>query len=386
MKFKFYSTIKNHFNKKKLPKKNGLKTALKTAFSLIELSILLMFLAVVISGILSTATASIVNRNTKITNDNFLQIYQALGAFLLSNKRLPCPASIIQNRLNDATYGTEVANCSGSGVYQSNSSSNIVYGMVPFKALGLSEQIAIDGYKSKIAYVVDKRFTVASEVQANFANVTFSTAPSTNTIIIRDKLISSDKTLTNDAILVLITYGANKFSAFDPDNSTQNTRSTDISELDNDITNFINGSPSSATFDNIFLNSASFSLIFDDDLFYKTKQNLIDDFKAQGLIACFNSGSFFANRNGYFDEVLYATRGCWAPENRKRLTTKCLADGSWIQYSQCTFCTIATVSGVNSINVNIGSGTLTCNQPGRSGTVSYQCFIDGSFTTSGNCN
>ncbi len=358
----------------------------KTAFSLIELSILLMFFGVVISGILSVATSSIVNRSIKTTNDNFQQIYQALGTFLLNNKRLPCPASITLNRLSDASYGQEVVNCNGNGVFQSNSSSNVVYGMVPFKALGLSEQVALDGYRSKIAYVIDKRFAVASEASANFSNVTFSTSPSSNTIIIRDKLLTSDLTLTSDAILVLISYGANKLSAFDPDNSQQNTRSNDVAELDNDITNFINGSPSTATYDNVFMNSAKYSLIFDDDLFYKTKQNLIDDFKAEHLIACFNAGNFFANRHGYFDEVLYATRGCWSPEQRKRLTTKCLRDGSWIQYSPCTFCTIATVSGVNAINVNIGSGTLTCNQAGRTGSVGYQCFIDGSFTTSGNCN
>ena len=358
----------------------------KKAFSLIELSIVLILVAVVISGVMAVSTASINNAKVKNTNQNFNEIYRAIGAFLLANKRLPCPASISKNFISDVDYGTEVVGCSGNGVYQSNSSSNIVYGGLPFKALNLSANFAQDGFGSRISYVIDKRFAIANDSQVNFSNITFATAPSTNNIIIKDKLITGETILTADAIIVLISYGMNKSGSFNPQDSVQLARSSDVNEMENDITNLINSNPSTATFDNIFINQVRANLTFDDLIFYKTKKDLVEDFTVHHLTACYDAGQFFANRSAYFNEVIYATRGCWYPVDRKRLTRKCLANGAWQEYSPCTFCTIATVSGVNSIDVNIGSGTLTCNQVGRSGTVNYQCFIDGSFTTSGNCS
>ncbi len=358
----------------------------KNAFSLIELSIVLILVAVMISGVMAVSTASINNLKVNKTNQNFNEIYRAIGAFLLANKRLPCPASISKNFISDADYGTEATGCSGNGVYQSNSQSNIVYGALPFKALELSTNFAQDGFGSRISYAVDKRFTVANDAQLNFNNITFATAPSTNSIIVKDKLIATETILTTDAIFVLISYGMNKSGSFDPQNSNQLSRSSDANEMENDISNVINGIPSTANFDNIFINQVRANFVFDDIIFYKTKKDLVEDYKAHHLTACYDAGQFFANQNAYFNEIIYATRGCWYPFERKRLTRKCLANGVWQEYSPCTFCTISTVSGVNTIDVTIGSATLTCNQVGRSGNVNYQCFIDGSFTISDNCS
>jgi prepilin-type N-terminal cleavage/methylation domain-containing protein len=358
----------------------------KKAFSLIELSIVIILVAVVFSSAIAVYTASINNQKIKKTNQNFEEIYRAIGAFLLANKRLPCPASISKNFISDADYGTEVIGCSGNGLYQSNSSSNIIYGAVPFKALNISLGSTQDGFGSAIAYAIDKRFAVANDAQLNFNNITFATAPSSNNIIIKDKLISGETILTADAIMVLISYGMNKSGSFDSQNSNQLTRSSDVNEMENDLTNLVISNPSTANFDNIFINQVRANLIFDDLIFYKTKKDLIEDFEAQHLTACYDAGQFFANANAYFNQIIYANRGCWYPVERKRLTRKCLANGVWQEYSPCTFCTIATISGVNQIDVNIGSGNLTCNQAGRSGTISYQCFIDGSFTTSGGCS
>ena len=358
----------------------------KKAFSLIELSIVIILVAVVFSGAIAVYTASINNQKIKKTNQNFDEIYRAIGAFLLANKRLPCPASLTKNFINDANFGEEVSSCSGNGLYQSNSSSNIVYGAIPFKALNIGIDYTKDGFGSAIAYVIDKRFAIANDAQLNFNNITFATAPSTNTMIIKDKLISGETILTPDAIMVLISYGMNKSGSFDSQNSNQLTRSSDVNEMENDLTNLVNANPSTANFDNIFINQVRASLIFDDVIFFKTKKEIVEDFEAQHLTACYDAGQFFANRSAYFNEIIYATRGCWYPVEKKRLTRKCLANGVWQEYSPCTFCTIATISGVNSIDVNIGTGTLNCNQAGRSGTVNYQCFIDGSFTTSGSCS
>ena len=358
----------------------------KSAFSLIELSVLLVIFGVIVSGVLSISTASIINNKHRITNDNFKKIYQALGVFLLNNKRLPCPASLTKNKISDNDYGNEVATCQGQGVFQSNNNSNLVYGAVPVKALGLSNDLMEDGFGSKISYVIDKRFAIANESQINFANATFATAPSNNNIIIKHKTLTSEAIISADGIMLLISHGSNKAGGFVAENSEQLPRLTDNYENENSITNAVNSNPSTADYDNVFFNAVFGSLTFDDLVFFKSKKNFVDDFRAHHLTACYDAGSLFSNRSAYFEEVIYANHGCWGSEQNKRLSRKCLDNGNWFEYSPCTFCRIATVAGVNSIDVAIGAGSLTCDQNGYGGVISYQCFLDGSYTVSGQCN
>ena len=143
----------------KIKKDLGIKRAprIKKAFSLIELSIVIIIISILISGILSSSITSINNAKIRNTRDRMAQIYQALGQYLVVNKRLPCPASIILLK-SDADYGKEVGtdgSCSGTGIYQSSSNANLVYGMVPIRALGLVNEMGEDGFESKIAYIID---------------------------------------------------------------------------------------------------------------------------------------------------------------------------------------------------------------------------------------
>lgn len=357
----------------------------KSAFSLIELSVLLVIFGVVISGVLSISTASIINSKHRQTNDNFKQIYQALGTFLLTNKRLPCPASLTKNKISDNDYGNEVANCQGQGVFQSNTNSNLVYGGVPIKALGLTNDFMEDGFGSKISYVIDKRFTQTNTPEINFANPSFATAPSSNNLIIKNKTLTMENIISSDSIVILISHGANKSGAFAGENTEQLPRLSDNYENENSLTNLSISSSSTADYDNVFFNAVFGSLTFDDLVFFKSKKNFVDDFKAHHLTACYDAGTLFGNRNAYFEEIIFANHGCWGNEQNKRLSRKCLDNGAWLEYSPCTFCRIATVAGVNSIDVAIGSGSLNCDLSGYSSTVSYQCFVDGSFSISGQC-
>lgn len=66
----------------------------KTAYSLLELSIVILIISILISGVLTMSVGTTNNAKNKATNDKILEIYKALGNFLLTNKRLPCPASL----------------------------------------------------------------------------------------------------------------------------------------------------------------------------------------------------------------------------------------------------------------------------------------------------
>jgi prepilin-type N-terminal cleavage/methylation domain-containing protein len=302
----------------------------KTAYSLLELSIVILIIAILISGAMSMSVGTLNNAKNKATQDKIAEIYKAIGNFLLANRRLPCPASLKKIRNTDADYGSEVVNCSGPGVYQSSTSTNLIYGAVPVKALGLSNDMAEDAFENKIVYMIDKRFGIAADVVLNISNITFATSASTNIITVKEKPAGVEQVASIDAILLLISQGANKSGAFNNNNNTQNTRSTDAAELNNDITAFIDGTPSTATFDNIIMASSDNSEIFDDIVFFKTRNQIVNNFNAMFLIPCLSAGINFGNVSAYYGTTVYATASCLTPNEDKRLTRKCEAFGNWV--------------------------------------------------------
>ena len=302
----------------------------KTAYSLLELSIVILIIAILISGAMSISVGTLNNAKNKATQDKIAEIYKAIGNFLLANRRLPCPASLKKLKNTDADYGAEVVNCSGPGVYQSLTFTNLIYGAVPVKALGLSNEMAEDAFENKIVYMIDKRFGVAADVVLNIFKITFATSASTGIVTIIEKPALVKQYPTLDAILLLISQGANKSGAFNNNSNTQNTRSIDADEMNNDISGFIDGTPSTATFDNTISATSDNSEIFDDIVFFKTRNQIVNDFNAMFLIPCYSAGASFGNVSAYYGTTVYATASCLTPNEDKRLTRKCEAFGNWV--------------------------------------------------------
>ena len=251
---------------------------LKKAFSLIELSIAIIVISVVITGILSVVGVNKNNSNIKITNDRIKVINRALGEFVRVNKRLPCPASIKAIKITDATYGVEgtaAGTCTaGTGVYLSTATgaTKMVYGMVPTKTLGLSSDYGEDNFGNKIAYIVDKDYT---------SSTTFSTA---STVIIGQKYVNG--ALTTDvanAIYALVSYGANQSGAFSAKTSNQNAASSDTDEMYNDAISF-NDVAKTANFSQILVKSTERSTVFDDIVYYRNRDDFLKDNNAGNIV------------------------------------------------------------------------------------------------------
>ena len=251
---------------------------LKKAFSLIELSIAIIVISVVITGILSVVGVNKNNSNIKITNDRIKVINRALGEFVRVNKRLPCPASIKAIKITDATYGAEgtaAGTCTaGTGVYLSTATgaTKMVYGMVPTKTLGLSSDYGEDNFGNKIAYIVDKDYT---------SSTTFSTA---STVIIGQKYVNG--ALTTDvanAIYALVSYGANQSGAFSAKTSNQNAASSDADEMYNDAISF-NDAAKTANFSQILVKSTERSTVFDDIVYYRNRDDFLKDNDAGNIV------------------------------------------------------------------------------------------------------
>ena len=295
----------------------------KKAYTLVELSITILIISLLMAGVFSFATGSINDAKLALTKQRMDEIYKSMGTYLMVNKRLPCPASILTSKINDNSYGQEVGagtGCEGAGVYKSSTNANLFFGGVPLKALNLTSEYAEDGYGNKFNYIIDRRFTyefISTGSIVENINPSFGTVASAlNVITIKEKQASNSITvLSNDAIFVLSSAGENGLRAFNAESGIQNNiASTELEELDNQITGFNNIIPSSptATFDNIFFVNSFGSENFDDIVFYKARDNFVGDFSARNLIYCKGSilTDAFEKRNLYHGQYLYATAPC----------------------------------------------------------------------------
>lgn len=263
------------------------KNRVKKGFSLIELSIVIIIISVLITGSLTASVSAINNAKIKLTRDRMEQVYNALGNYLLINGHLPCPASIINKKSSDADYG-KFAGAGGTagvcndlpGVYLSSSADDkLVYGMVPIRDLGLSNDMAEDGFGNKIAYIVDINFTE----ETSFRDTTESTDLTPMTVL--ENSGAGNHTDTEDGVIVLVSYGANKSGAFPANSASQNVSSTDVQELENEV-GTISVVTSTATFDKNIYAKAINSEVYDDIVMYATRNKLITDFNAFSAVYC----------------------------------------------------------------------------------------------------
>ena len=311
-----------------------MKKAVKSAYSLLELSIVIVIISILIAGALSVSTNGINNAKTKITQERMHEIYKAMGNFLITNRRLPCPAAITAVETIDSNYGAEVDGDDGcdseSGVFISG---NLAYGMVPVRALGLSNEMAKDGFDSKISYIVDVNFTNSSPANdADFASENFSVT-SAGTITVNAMPSSITQEVVSDAVMALVSHGTNKAGAYNPNSSTANSRGSD-QEVTNDFGDTPTlGTPSTSDFDNILVSTQANSDVFDDIIFFKRKEDFVEDFNAMFLIACDGTettGSIISTTDAYYEQVREDVTGCTLPAKRTR---KCGAYGVWFVIS-----------------------------------------------------
>ncbi len=216
----------------------------KSAYSLLELSIVIIIISILISGAMSVSVSGVNSAKVRVTKDRMEEIYKALGNYLIANRRLPCPASLRAIEATDTNYGVEAGTpgCISTGVYSFEGNGipvvTLVYGAVPVTTLGISNEMAKDAFGSKIVYFMNPSFANAAPADAELINNNdFASAEFTNIITVFEVPSSTPQIITSDAIMALISHGANKAGAFNANSSTQNPRSSDANEMSNDIAN-----------------------------------------------------------------------------------------------------------------------------------------------------
>jgi sugar lactone lactonase YvrE len=227
-------------------------------FTLIQISILLIAASLVLVAILPS-TRTTLNANNA-TTAKLNGILTAMRGYEAKNAALPCPADASQP-IGSTSYGVAAANsgtgspgnCTG-GTPAANyvdTTNNVAVGMVPVRALGLSNDYALDAYGRDITYAVDTNATVCFS----------GTLPG--------KITVTDNGTANTTIAALVSHGADGHGAWIPLTGSSgsavrlNSGSTDTNTLLNahvngsftpytPLTNFVR-SPPSATFDDLLV-------------------------------------------------------------------------------------------------------------------------------------
>lgn len=299
---------------------------MKKAFSLLELSFVIVIVSIVIAGLLANSVGTSQNDKVRITNERISKIYQALGRYLLVNQALPCPASLKMIKASDANYGLAVA-CSAAlisdvGIYQSSTVGELYYGAVPTQNLGLSNEFAEDGWGTKFSYAVNNKFTSAT---TSDATVGFGGVNTANLIATQGATTSSSN------VFIVISHGANKAGGFDANSNSKIASSSNVDESSNDVDTLNSPSGGKATFDATFSVDAT-SDGFDDIVIFKTRDNLVADFQLQWLIPCQTTSlGGFSWPAGKCGEIVNSTTIC-PPAQRNSVyypTKRCGAGGVW---------------------------------------------------------
>ncbi len=143
------------------------QTSSERGYTFIDLAMSLAILGLLLSGITAGVRIYMKDKQMEQTREYARVAARAIDNYVLEKGRLPCPAPI-NAQIEDATYGTEVANChtlDAGGTFDStaglwieetddHADKHVVRGMVPFATLNLPEFYAYDSYGNRLMYAV----------------------------------------------------------------------------------------------------------------------------------------------------------------------------------------------------------------------------------------
>ncbi len=272
----------------------SLKT--KTAYSLVELSVVITIMSILMMGVASIVSNSMKKAQKNETQEKMQTIYNAMGKFLLRNQRLPCPASLNLAE-SSAGYGSDESITNGDCNNSSrifSSGNNIFVGAVPTTTLGLSSDMAKDEFGNKITYIISRNATISTPTtgsQAIFPSSDSGFGATNYTNQTLTVLEYSSRQITNQAIFALISHANNQNCAY-PANGVSANNSCPIN---NEAINSSNKYNANFTDTNIIYSSTDPN--FDDIVLFKTKNQIATDFNAHHLLLCSISSSEFTNYN-----------------------------------------------------------------------------------------
>ncbi len=181
------------------------------AFTILEISIVLVILSVLISGFLGLTVDKSIEKSTAANKISMSNLDSAIQRFYATNGYLPCPAAR-DSSLSSSSFGVSVS-CSGAagGTTDVGAGANIVkIGAVPVRTLGLSDAEMFDFWGNRITYAVVRGLGI------DLATYN-ATLPATNAMSILDlggNSVLSNVVAPNHVAYVLVSHGPNNTGAY----------------------------------------------------------------------------------------------------------------------------------------------------------------------------
>ena len=190
-----------------------LKPAGQEGFTLVELAIVLVIVALLIGGLLVPLSAQRDIQNAAETQKRLSEIKEALLGFAAINRRLPCPDTDTDPAA--AGYGLEELSCAANLTAE---------GYLPWKTLGISQidawgsirTNATDPRNGDWRYRVDRKFAVAFTLATDFTG-------SLDSLIIKDRAGTILTSATERPVAIVFSAGPNLLpdgdnASFEPTN------------------------------------------------------------------------------------------------------------------------------------------------------------------------
>lgn len=187
------------------PVKRCLDRGAQQGFTLTELAVVVVIVAIMIGGMLLPLSAQDNIRRTQETQNTLNNLHDALLGFAAANGRLPCPAT-------DTSQGIEAPK--GGGIC-----TNATKGFAPGVTLGVSPQNSqgqvIDAWGQPVRYTVTavstSAFTTAGKLSLSLVPDLRVCIDSASIPLTKDKCAIPETTnvLVNSAVAVLFSQGAN---------------------------------------------------------------------------------------------------------------------------------------------------------------------------------
>jgi prepilin-type N-terminal cleavage/methylation domain-containing protein len=157
---------------------------LQTGFTLAELAIVMVVVALLLGGMMAMVTAQSEQRKWGDTQSQLEAARDALLGYAIANGRLPCPANSTSNGLEvrqsgAAAYpyscGAENNNpAANQHDYYGGVVSGVTYGLLPAATLGYqpvdSQGFALDAWGNRIRYALSATFSASEPTTTNFTN------------------------------------------------------------------------------------------------------------------------------------------------------------------------------------------------------------------------
>jgi len=255
----------------------------RSGFTLLELSIVIVIVAVVAAGSLSYTNYKIQSKQYEATVFRMNAIDEALLNYRRAYNRIPCPANIVDaidaagipNFGMEATLSPGDGLCANANWFASVGSKTVAGGMAPTKTLRLPDEFAFDGWGRRIFYAVDRQFTLTNAFSDDSIPVSDINDGTTGSIVVNDL---NGNSLTLRGALVLISYGKNGHGGLGRIVTfRRNASSTNAGELENCE---CNSSAVETTFDADFVQrletsgGGSLTNSFDDIVIFRNRSQL----------------------------------------------------------------------------------------------------------------